>query len=84
MGVATTPARPGRRGCWPWAADPATAKTLRVDFLPWRSARPPQGRVLARQAARRGKRVAGLAPAASGGYKDARAAWMAGALTIGD
>jgi hypothetical protein len=39
-----------------------TAKPLRVDFLRWRSARPSQGRALARQAALRGKRVAGLAP----------------------
>ncbi len=37
----------------------------------------------ARQAALRGKRVAGVPPEAYGGYKDANAAWVAGALTIG-
>ena len=42
-----------------------------------------QGRALARQAARRGKQVAVLEPAAYGGYKDVNEAWMAGALTIG-
>ena len=42
-----------------------------------------QWRPLARQATLRGKRVAVLAPAAYGGYKDMNEAWMAGVLTIG-
>lgn len=41
-----------------------------------------QGRVLARQAARRGKRVAGVPAAAYGGQKDASAAWAAGVLAV--
>jgi len=40
-----------------------------------------QWRQLARQAALRGKRVAGL-PAAYGGHKDASAAWAAGVLAV--
>jgi hypothetical protein len=40
--------------------------------------------MLARQAARRGKRVGVLEPTAYGGYKDVNEAWMAGALTMGD
>jgi DNA primase len=43
-----------------------------------------QWRVLARQAALRGKRVGVLEPTAYGGYKDVNEAWMAGALTMGD
>ena len=43
------------------------------------AAGPPQWRALARQAARRGKRVARLPPEAYGGHKDASAAWAAGA-----
>ena len=39
-----------------------------------------QGRPLARQAALRGKQVAGLEPEAYGGHKDASAAWAAGVL----
>ncbi len=42
-----------------------------------------QWRQLARQAALRGKRVAGLPPAAYGGCKDASAAWTAGVLAVG-
>ena len=38
--------------------------------------------LLARQAALRGKRVAGLPAAAYGGCKDASAAWVAGVLTV--
>jgi len=53
-------------------------KTLRVAFLRWHSARPPQGRALARQAARLGKQMAGLEPAACGGCKDVSAAGAAG------
>jgi hypothetical protein len=41
-----------------------------------------QWRALAREAALRGKRVAGLPPEAYGGYKDASAAWAAGVLRI--
>jgi DNA primase len=41
-------------------------------------------RALARQAALRGKQVAVLESTAYGGYKDVNAAWMAGALTIGE
>jgi hypothetical protein len=41
-----------------------------------------QWRALARQAALRGKRVAGLPAAAYGGCKDVSAAWTAGVLTI--
>jgi len=41
-----------------------------------------QWRQLARQAALRGKRVAGLSHEAYGGYKDVSAAWAAGVLTI--
>ncbi len=41
-----------------------------------------QWRQLARQAARRGKQVAGLEPAAYGGYKDVNEAWMAGGLCL--
>jgi len=43
-----------------------------------------QWRVLARQAALRGKQVAVLPAAAYGGCKDASEAWVAGALTVGD
>ena len=43
-----------------------------------------QWRALARQAALRGKRVAGLPPPAYGGHKDVSAAWEAGVLAIGD
>jgi hypothetical protein len=42
-----------------------------------------QWRALARQAALRGKQVAVLPPEAYGGYNDANAAWMAGALRLG-
>jgi hypothetical protein len=42
-----------------------------------------QGRQLARQAALRGKRVAGLEPTAYGGYKDVNEAWVAGTLAVG-
>jgi DNA primase len=38
---------------------------------------------LARQAVLRGKRVAGLEPAAYGGWKDVSEAWTAGVLTVG-
>src|SRR5207244_4098320 len=41
-----------------------------------------QWRQLARQAALRGKQVAVLEPAASGGQKDVRAAWPAGLLRV--
>jgi DNA primase len=41
-----------------------------------------QWRQLARQAALRGKQVAGLPAAAYGGYKDASAAWMEGMLAV--
>ena len=43
-----------------------------------------QWRHLAREAALRGKRVAGLPAVAYGGWKDASAAWAAGVLTLGD
>jgi len=42
-----------------------------------------QWRQLARQAALRGKRVAGLEPEAYGGHKDVSVAWAAGVLTVG-
>ena len=42
-----------------------------------------QWRQLARQAALRGKRVAGLPAVAYGGQKDASAAWAAGVLAVG-
>jgi hypothetical protein len=42
-----------------------------------------QWRQLARQAALRGKQVAGLPAAAYGGCKDASAAWAAGVLAVG-
>jgi hypothetical protein len=42
-----------------------------------------QWRTLAREAALRGKQVAGLPPAAYGGLKDASAAWAAGVLAVG-
>ena len=42
-----------------------------------------QWRVLAREAALRGKQVAVLEPAAYGGYKDVNEAWMAGVLEVG-
>jgi DNA primase len=42
-----------------------------------------QWRVLAREAALRGKRVAVLPPAAYGGHKDVNEAWRAGALILG-
>jgi hypothetical protein len=42
-----------------------------------------QWRQLARQAALRGKHVAGLPPEAYGGHKDASAAWAAGVLRVG-
>jgi hypothetical protein len=42
-----------------------------------------QGRQLARQAALRGKRVAGLPAAAYAGWKDASEESVAGALTVG-
>ena len=43
-----------------------------------------QWQALARQAALRGKRVAGLPAAAYGGYKDVSEAWAAGVLARGD
>ena len=43
-----------------------------------------QWRQLARQAALRGKRVAGLPAVAYGGQKDASAAWAAGVLCVGE
>jgi hypothetical protein len=43
-----------------------------------------QWRQLARQAALRGKRVAGLPPEAYRGQKDASAAWAAGVLCVGE
>lgn len=42
-----------------------------------------QWRALAREAALRGKRVAGLPAAAYGGHKDASEAWVAGMLAVG-
>ncbi len=42
-----------------------------------------QWRALARLAALRGKRVAGLPPEAYGGHKDVSAAWAAGVLVVG-
>jgi DNA primase len=42
-----------------------------------------QWRALARQAALRGKRVAGLPAAAYGGWKDVSEAWVAGVLAVG-
>jgi hypothetical protein len=42
-----------------------------------------QWRTLVREAALRGKRVAGLEPTAYGGHKDASAAWAAGVLAVG-
>lgn len=48
----------------------------------WCSARPPQGRALACQAALRGTRLAGLPPAAYGGHRDVNEAWAAGVLTV--
>jgi hypothetical protein len=42
-----------------------------------------QWRQLARQAALRGKQVAGLPTAAYGGYKDVNEAWAAGVLAVG-
>jgi hypothetical protein len=42
-----------------------------------------QWRQLARQAALRGKRVAGLPPEAYGGCKDVSEAWAAGMLVVG-
>src|SRR5438093_1381933 len=42
-----------------------------------------QWRVLAREAALRGKQVAVLEPAAYGGYKDVSEAWAAGVLAVG-
>jgi hypothetical protein len=41
-----------------------------------------QWRQLARQAALRGKQVAGLPPEAYGGYKDVNEAWRAGTLAV--
>jgi len=66
---------------WRWA----WAKEVRalVFALDADTAGQQQWRQLARQAALRGKRVAVLPAAASGGHKDASEAWLAGALTTG-
>jgi len=69
--------------CWEWVRDVHEL----VFALDADAAGQQQWRQLARQAARqaalRGKRVAGLEPAAYGGYKDASAAWVAGVLAVG-
>jgi hypothetical protein len=63
---------------WAWARD--------VRELVWAldadAAGQQQWRVLARQAALRGKRVAVLEPTAYGGQKDVNAAWVAGTLAV--
>ncbi len=64
---------------WDWARE---VREL-VFALDADAAGPQQWRTRAQQAARRGKRVAGLPAAAYGGHKDASEAWMAGALTTG-
>jgi len=64
---------------WAWARE---VREL-VFALGAAAAGPQQWRALARQAALRGKRVAGLEPAAYGGCKDANDAWVAGVLRIG-
>ena len=63
---------------WAWARD---VREL-VFALDAAAAGPQPWRALARVAARRGKRVAALEPAAYGGHKDASAAWAAGRLAV--
>jgi hypothetical protein len=63
---------------WDWARE---VREL-VFALDADAAGQPQGRALARQAALRGKQVAGLPAAAYGGHKDASAAWAAGGLAM--
>ena len=65
---------------WAWARD---VREL-VFALDADAAGQQQWRVLARQAALRGKRVAVLPPAAYGGRKDVNEAWAAGGLAVGD
>jgi DNA primase len=64
---------------WAWARD---VREL-VFALDADVAGQQQWRVLARQAALRGKQVAVLPPAAYGGYKDVNEAWAAGVLRVG-
>jgi DNA primase len=79
-GVARVVAIFGVQGwCWAWARD---VRAL-VFALDADAAGQQQWRQLARQAARRGKQVAGLEPAAYGGHKDVSAAWAAGVLAVG-
>jgi hypothetical protein len=63
---------------WDWARD---IREL-VFALDADSTGQRQWRQLARQAALRGKQVAGLEPAAYGGHKDVSAAWAAGVLCV--
>ena len=64
---------------WAWARE-VRALVLALDAD---AAGQQQWRQLARQAALRGKRVAGLPAAAYGEHKDASAAWAAGVLAVG-
>ena len=66
----------GGRGAW---ARKVRELVLALDAA---AAGQQQWRALAREAALRGKQVAGLEPAAYGGYKDASAAWAAGVLAV--
>ena len=66
---------------WRWAW--ARAVRELVFALDADAAGQQQWRQLARQAALRGKRVAGLEPVAYGGLKDASEAWAAGVLVVG-
>jgi DNA primase len=64
---------------WDWVRDvPELIFALDAD-----TAGQQQWQALARQAALRGKRVAGLPAAAYGGYKDVSEAWAAGMLAVG-
>lgn len=65
---------------WAWARE-VRALVVALDAA---AAGQQAWRALAPQAALRGKRVTVLEPTAYGGYKDVNAAWMAGALTIGE
>lgn len=66
-----------------WRWDWVTAVRALVFALDADAAGQQQWRVLARQAALRGKRVVVLEPTAYGGYKDINDAWAAGVLYLG-
>jgi hypothetical protein len=76
--VASLPRGGVQGGRWVWAR--AVHKLVFV--LDAAAAGQQQWRALARQAALRGKQVAGLPPEAYGGHKDVNEAWVVGTLAV--